>query len=609
VATNYPGGLDNFSNPTATDYLDSATVPHATQHANTNDAIEAIEGELGTNPKGAKATVKARLDDVDTRIATISLTTGPTGPTGSTGNTGATGATGKTGATGATGNTGATGAAGSTGATGAGATGATGAAGITGATGSTGNTGATGPVSSANVHSSAKLATTANLSTTYTAGTADAGGGFGVGAKLTATANGRGSIDGTNITTGDRILVKNQTTQIQNGIYTVTTQGAGGVPYVLTRATDFDNSISGQVEYGDFLFVTTGTVNAATNWIQNNVGTYTNGYIIIGTDNINFAQSGGVGPAGATGATGATGLTGNTGATGSTGNTGATGATGSTGNTGATGSTGNTGATGMTGSRGIVYQATAPADIGILWADTSQASLTSVSGGTVTRDTNIQLRRDTAANWTSSNPTLASGETGFETDTGYSKTGDGSTAWNNLRYQNLQFRRGKITNSWHFGNYTGTGGNNTVTQNNLYVTPFYVGNATTFNSIAAYALGTGSVMRLGIYLDNNGLPDALLADYGTVGMSNTGIQGITISQTLSGQVWVAACAQGSNALTATTNANYNPFVGTTNDPYSFGLVSTGYYQTGVTGALPSTWGSTYSTTYSSSYPAIILRMS
>ena len=84
MATNYPGGIDNFSNPTATDYLDSATVPHATQHANTNDAIEAIEGELGTNPKGSKASVKARLDAVDTTIATISLTTGPTGPTGPT---------------------------------------------------------------------------------------------------------------------------------------------------------------------------------------------------------------------------------------------------------------------------------------------------------------------------------------------------------------------------------------------------------------------------------------------------------------------------------------------------------------------------------------------
>lgn len=48
--------------------------------------------------------------------------------------------------------------------------------------------------------------------------------------------------------------------------------------------------------------------------------------------------------------------------------------------------------------------------------------------------TTIQLRRDTAANWTNANPTLASGEAGFETDTGKFKIGDGSTAWSSLAY-------------------------------------------------------------------------------------------------------------------------------------------------------------------------------
>ena len=46
----------------------------------------------------------------------------------------------------------------------------------------------------------------------------------------------------------------------------------------------------------------------------------------------------------------------------------------------------------------------------------------------------IQLRRDTAANWTSANPTLANGEQGYETDTGKMKIGDGSTAWASLSY-------------------------------------------------------------------------------------------------------------------------------------------------------------------------------
>nr|DAL22183.1 MAG TPA_asm: hyaluronidase [Caudoviricetes sp.] len=46
----------------------------------------------------------------------------------------------------------------------------------------------------------------------------------------------------------------------------------------------------------------------------------------------------------------------------------------------------------------------------------------------------IQLRRDTAANWTSANPTLAQGEIGIETNTLKAKIGNGSTAWNSLAY-------------------------------------------------------------------------------------------------------------------------------------------------------------------------------
>lgn len=46
----------------------------------------------------------------------------------------------------------------------------------------------------------------------------------------------------------------------------------------------------------------------------------------------------------------------------------------------------------------------------------------------------IKLKRDTAANWTSNNPTLAAGEMGIETDTNKFKFGDGSTAWTSLSY-------------------------------------------------------------------------------------------------------------------------------------------------------------------------------
>lgn len=46
----------------------------------------------------------------------------------------------------------------------------------------------------------------------------------------------------------------------------------------------------------------------------------------------------------------------------------------------------------------------------------------------------LQIRKDTAANWTSANPVLLAGEPAYETDTGLQKIGDGTTAWNSLDY-------------------------------------------------------------------------------------------------------------------------------------------------------------------------------
>lgn len=50
------------------------------------------------------------------------------------------------------------------------------------------------------------------------------------------------------------------------------------------------------------------------------------------------------------------------------------------------------------------------------------------------RPRQIQLRIDTATNWTTANPVLLKGEAGLESDTGLFKIGDGSTAWTSLDY-------------------------------------------------------------------------------------------------------------------------------------------------------------------------------
>jgi hypothetical protein len=74
--------------------------------------------------------------------------------------------------------------------------------------------------------------------------------------------------------------------------------------------------------------------------------------------------------------------------------------------------------------------------------------------------TQIQVRRGTAAQWTSTNPTLAAGEFGFETDTNKIKCGNGSTAWNSLAYLNND---GDITGVTAGTGITGGGTSGTVT--------------------------------------------------------------------------------------------------------------------------------------------------
>lgn len=130
-----------------------------------------------------------------------------------------------------------------------------------------------------NFHAAVHAATTANLDATYANGTG------GVGATLTANANGALVVDGHTLNANERVLVKNQTTGLQNGIYEVTATGDGSNPWVLTRATDADNSPSGEVAYGDFTFVQQGTVNGGFGYIVNTTGTIT-----IGTTAISYVQ-------------------------------------------------------------------------------------------------------------------------------------------------------------------------------------------------------------------------------------------------------------------------------------------------------------------------------
>ena len=101
------------------------------------------------------------------------------------------------------------------------------------------------------------------------------------GTLSSAFANGQ-TVDGITLATNDRILIKNQSTGSENGIYTV---NASGAP---TRATDFD--ADSEVTGGTFFFVEEGTVNADNGFVMTNDGSVT-----VGTTALVFTQFSGAG--------------------------------------------------------------------------------------------------------------------------------------------------------------------------------------------------------------------------------------------------------------------------------------------------------------------------
>lgn len=124
-----------------------------------------------------------------------------------------------------------------------------------------------------------RAATTANLagSPVYANGTS------GVGATLTRGTNGTlPTQDGVTLAVNDRILVKNQTTTLQNGIYVVTSLGSASTKWVLTRATDADST----TELDELVVtVSEGSTNRGTVW-----GQQTNNPTV-GTSAITFATA------------------------------------------------------------------------------------------------------------------------------------------------------------------------------------------------------------------------------------------------------------------------------------------------------------------------------
>lgn len=71
MAINYPASLDDFTNPTADDSLNSDTVPHADQHANLNDAVEALEAKVGVNSSAVTSSLDYKVSTLETDVTTL----------------------------------------------------------------------------------------------------------------------------------------------------------------------------------------------------------------------------------------------------------------------------------------------------------------------------------------------------------------------------------------------------------------------------------------------------------------------------------------------------------------------------------------------------------
>jgi len=219
VATNFPTTLDDNTTlpPAATMAAENLnTGPHSSRHGNAHDAIKALEAKVGVNGSA----VTTSLDYIIANLPTLT----------SSDNTKVSLST----------------------------------------AGSVTTMDVSNVCQLGNAPFVVRAATTAALAAnTYTNGTA------GVGAKLQATANGPiAAVDGVTLVANDIVLVNNEATAANNGVYTVTQVGVASTsPYILTRQTGYDQAGELAAGHGT-LIVREGTTNAGVcYWLTGDVTT------------------------------------------------------------------------------------------------------------------------------------------------------------------------------------------------------------------------------------------------------------------------------------------------------------------------------------------------
>ena len=65
MASNFPSSLDTFTNPSSSDAMDSVSVPHATQHSDLNDAVEALQAKVGADSSAVTSSLDYKVAQLE----------------------------------------------------------------------------------------------------------------------------------------------------------------------------------------------------------------------------------------------------------------------------------------------------------------------------------------------------------------------------------------------------------------------------------------------------------------------------------------------------------------------------------------------------------------
>jgi hypothetical protein len=420
-----------------------------------------------------------------------------------------------------------------------------------------------------NYKDSVVAASTAALTVTYSNGVA------GVGATLTnAGTQATFALDGQSPSVGQRVLIKNQASSFQNGIYSVTNVGSGATNWVLTRTTDY-NTAPTEIKPGDLVPVENGTVNANTLWLQTATVT------TIGTDAITFQQFSSAPltlPVSlANGGTNASLTANNGGIFYSTGTAGAILAGTATARqmlqSGATAAPTWSTATwpATTTINQILYSSAANTVAGLATANSSL--LVTDGSGVPSLSTAIPSGVTATTQSASDNSTKVA-------TTAYVDSAAGSAS------VPLNFGFGNSACNFYVPNTLSPSASAFVmVANTIYCMPITIGSTKTFTKIGVEVTSTGasSSCRLGIYdsTGTGGFPGARVLDAGTIDSHTaTGNKTITISQSLKGNYWLVVICNATapqlragNSIASVSNWPECANVGVANIDLGFGGVA------------------------------------